>query len=230
MFSHIFLLFQLLLSYLVFSLNCYLLISSCHSWLHGNLISCPISCTLGIPSQYIVHVPPYLWHRTHRFLEARRSWEPGSRLTTGDVSPFHLLPKVSDANVCWMNANHTFLTHKNPQTDTFLRDISPAKLHSTAWLWNPHGISKLVNKVDCRVPCALLKGIVRAFLAMESFAAGSSTYPCQMVCVSKSVLRDVISLSDCHPQRLRSAVDVTSDSWGQLLSIPFLHSSGFSGA
>jgi hypothetical protein len=45
---------------------------------------------------------------------------------------FRLLPKVSGANVHWANANHTFLTHKNPQTDTSLRDISPAKLRSTA--------------------------------------------------------------------------------------------------
>jgi hypothetical protein len=45
---------------------------------------------------------------------------------------FRLSPKVSGANVHLANANHTFLTHKNPQTDTFLRDISPAKLCSTA--------------------------------------------------------------------------------------------------
>ncbi len=55
---------------------------------------------------------------------------------------FHLSPKVSEANVHWANANHTFLTHKNPQTDTFLHDISPAKLRSTARVWNPQGISK----------------------------------------------------------------------------------------
>jgi hypothetical protein len=81
---------------------------------------------------------------------------------------FRLLPKVSGANVHWANANHTILTHKNPQTDTFLHDISPAKLRSTAWVWNPQGISKLVNKVDCRVPCALHKAIVRAFLATKT--------------------------------------------------------------
>jgi hypothetical protein len=103
---------------------------------------------------------------------------------------FRLLPKVSGANVHWANANHTFLTNKNPQTDTFLRDTSPAKLRSTARVWNPQGFSKLVNKVDCQVPCASLKAIVRAFLATKSFAAGSSTYPCHMACVSKSVPRD----------------------------------------
>ncbi len=93
---------------------------------------------------------------------------------------FCLLPEVSGVNVHWAKTSHTFLTHKNPQTDTFSCDISPAKLCSTAQVWNPQGISKLVNKVDCWVPCALLKAIVRAFLAMKSFAAGSSMYPCHM--------------------------------------------------
>ena len=32
-----------------------------------------------------------------------------------------------------------------------MRDLSLAKLHSTAWAWNPQWISKLVNKVDCRL-------------------------------------------------------------------------------
>jgi hypothetical protein len=45
---------------------------------------------------------------------------------------FRLSPKVSGANVRWANANHTFLTHINPRTDTSSRDISPAKLRSTA--------------------------------------------------------------------------------------------------
>ncbi len=42
----------------------------------------------------------------------------------------------------------------------------------------------------------LLKVIVQAFLATKSFAAGSSTYPCHMACISKSVPKDVISLSN----------------------------------
>jgi hypothetical protein len=136
------------------------------SWLHGNPISCPVSCTgtecIGFLKQ----------------------------------DAFRLLQKISEANNRWANANHTFLTHKNPRTDTFLRDISPAKLRSTAQVWNPQGISKLLDKVDCWVPHALLKAIVRAFLATKSFAAGSSMYPCHMACVSKSVPRDIISLSN----------------------------------
>jgi hypothetical protein len=31
-----------------------------------------------------------------------------------------------------MNMNHTFISHKNPRTDAFLRDLGLAKLHSTA--------------------------------------------------------------------------------------------------
>ncbi len=50
-----------------------------------------------------------------------------------------------------LNTIHTFLSHKNPKTGTFLRDLVLAKLRSTAWVWNPQGISKLVNKVDCRL-------------------------------------------------------------------------------
>jgi hypothetical protein len=71
---------------LAFSRNCYSLISLRLSRLHGNLISCPISFTFGTPSWYVVHVPPYFWHRTCGFLKARLSWEPGSRLTTSDFS------------------------------------------------------------------------------------------------------------------------------------------------
>ncbi len=74
---------------LVFLWNRYILISSCpFFWLHGNTISCPVSCTIGTPSYYVVHAPPYFWHRMHWFLEARCSWEPGSRLTTGIIFPF----------------------------------------------------------------------------------------------------------------------------------------------
>jgi hypothetical protein len=95
---------------IVFLLNCYFLISSCLSWLHRNPISHPISHTLGTPSWYVLHAPPYFWHRMRGFLKARRSREPSSKLTTGDFPPFRLSPKVSSANIYWTNANHTSLT------------------------------------------------------------------------------------------------------------------------
>ncbi len=69
---------------LVFSQNCYLLNSLRLSRLHGNLISCPVSRTLGTPSWYVVCAPPYFCHRSCGFLKARLSLKPGSRLTTGN--------------------------------------------------------------------------------------------------------------------------------------------------
>jgi hypothetical protein len=92
----------------------------------------------------------------------------------------------------------------------------------TAGVRNPQGISKLVNKVDFRVPRALLKAIVQAFFDTKSFAAGSSTYPCHMACILKSVPRDVISLSNYCPQWHGSAVDVTRNSQGLITQHPFL--------
>ncbi len=84
---------------LVFLWKRYLLISLRLSQLHGNPISCPFSHTFGTPSWYVVHTPPYFWHITRGFLEARCSWEPGSRLTTGDLSLFCLSPKA----LVWMS-------------------------------------------------------------------------------------------------------------------------------
>ncbi len=147
MFSHMFLLFQLLL--LVFLRNRYLLVSSRLSWLHGNLIFCPVSCTIGTPSWYIIHVPPCFRHRMQEFFKARCSWEPGSSLTTSEFSLFRHLPKVSAVNVFGMNTIHTFLSHKNPWTDTFLRALGLAKLCSTARVWNHQKDIQTREQVDC---------------------------------------------------------------------------------
>ncbi len=170
MFSHMFLLLQLLL--LVFSRNCYLLISSRLSRLHGNPISRPVSRTIGTPSQYIVHAPPCFWHRMCGFLEARRSWEPGSSLTTSEFSLFHLLPKVSAANVHWTEHDSYLYYSQNPQADTFLCDLGIAKLRSTARVWNHQGISKLVNRliVACQMTAfsRFTQAIVRTFLATNA--------------------------------------------------------------
>jgi hypothetical protein len=57
---------------LIFLQNCYSLNSLRLSWLQGNPISCPVSRTAGTPNWYVVHVPPYFWHRTHGFLEVAR--------------------------------------------------------------------------------------------------------------------------------------------------------------
>ncbi len=100
---------------LVFLQNCYSLISLRLSWLHQNPITSPIFLYLWHSEVVCCTWAPTFWHRPRGFFEARRLWEPGSRLTTGDLSPFRLLPKVSGANVRLANANCTFLTHKNPQ-------------------------------------------------------------------------------------------------------------------
>ncbi len=214
---------------LVILLNRYLLISSHLSWLHGN----PIVLFL-VP---LVLQAGTLYMRPHVFgtecvgflkQDACGNLVVDSLPVNFPLSAFCQRFPVQTS--IGLNVNHTFLSHKTPWTDTFSRDISLAKLRSTAWVWHPQEISKLVNKVDCWVPHALLKTTVQAFLAINSFAAGSSTYLCHMTCISKSVLRDIISLSNCRPQWLWSAMDVMHDSRGRLLSIPFLRSSGFSGA
>jgi hypothetical protein len=132
---------------LVILRNCYLLVSWCHSWLHGNLISCPIflycwhSVVLCCMCAHI-----FLAH-IMRFLEAKRLWDLGSRLTTGFLSPFCLLLKVSHANICWAIAKHTFSSHTISSSWHFLAWHKPLLNQcSTAQARNPQGISKLVNQ------------------------------------------------------------------------------------
>jgi hypothetical protein len=109
--------FSLYFLILVFLHNHYLLILS-HPFL-AIWESDFSSCFLYLWHCKVVHCTctPKLHAQHARFLEVRQ---------------FLLSPKVSGANVHWANANHTFLTHKNPRTDTSLHDISPAKLCSTA--------------------------------------------------------------------------------------------------
>ncbi len=83
---------------LVFLQNCYLLVSSHLSRLCGTPISHPVFIPFVLRIPRCTCAPTFLAHMT-RFLKARRSWEPGTRISTGFLSPFHLLPKVSHANV-----------------------------------------------------------------------------------------------------------------------------------
>jgi hypothetical protein len=118
MFSHMFLLFYLLLSY-----------SSIFAKpLLTNFFAPFLGCT-GIQFLVLFLVPLALRGST-LYMHPHISGTARLGFLKQDAS--RLLLKVSGANVHWANANHTFLTHKNPLTDTFLRDISPAKLHSTA--------------------------------------------------------------------------------------------------
>ncbi len=106
--------FSCYLLILVFLQNCYSLISSHLSWMHGIPISCPVFLYLW--NSEVVHCTcaPILLAQKG-FLEARCRRQPGSWLTTSDLSPFRHFLKVSGANVRWVNANHIFFTHTNPQ-------------------------------------------------------------------------------------------------------------------
>ncbi len=97
--------------FLVFLRNCYLLVSLCLSQLQGNPISCPVFSYIWYSKElHCMCTPIFLAHIT-RFLEGRCLREPGTRINTGFLSPFRLLPKVSHANVRWAIANHTFSSH-----------------------------------------------------------------------------------------------------------------------
>ncbi len=84
---------------LVFFRICYLLVSLHLSRLRGNPISHPIFIrfVLQIPRCTCTRI--FLAHITH-ILKVRRSWEPGTRISTSILCPFCLSAKVSHANVC----------------------------------------------------------------------------------------------------------------------------------
>jgi hypothetical protein len=129
-----------------------------------------------------------------------------------------------------LNMNHIFLSHQNSWTDTFLHDLGLAKLRRTARVWNPQGISKLVNKLI--VACLMT--------ASSHFAQGDSAgLPCYKTLRSRILnvplpygMHLKVSHKGRHtfeqlcPQQHRSAVDVTRDSRGWSLSVPFSRSSG----
>ncbi len=155
----------------------------------------------------------FLAHITH-FLKVRSSWEPGTRISTGILSPFRLsLQRFLVQTSVGLNANHTF-SRKNPWTDIFSRDISLRKVNAVQsgtgtakgflYSWNrlivacqktaagqllKHSLHLIAFQL---VPYTLFQSIVRTFLATKSFAAGFSTHPCHMACFSKSVPRNII--------------------------------------
>jgi hypothetical protein len=102
-----------------------------------------------------------------------------------------------------LNTIHTFLSHTNPRTDTILRYLGLAKLCSKARVWNLQGTSKLVNRliVACLMTASsrFARGKSAGLPCYKSFAVGLSTYPCHMACISKSVTKNIISLSDYVP-------------------------------
>jgi hypothetical protein len=129
-----------------------------------------------------------------------------------------------------LNTNHTFLSHKNPWTDTFLRDLGLAKLRVQLGYGIPKGF-----------PNSWIRLIVACLMTASSrFAQGNSAgLPCYEILLSGILnvpLPNGMHLKVSHkgrniferlrPQQHRSAMDVTRDSRGWSLSFFFLRLSG----
>ena len=103
------------------------------------------------------------------FSKARHSWEPSCSSTTGKFSPFRTLRKASALIVHW--TDHTFLSHKNPRADTFLRQPSYA-VQPTYGITRGSPIREYKLIVACQKTAFLLtlcsKAIVRTFLATNA--------------------------------------------------------------
>ncbi len=125
-----------------------------------------------------------------------------------------------------LNTIHTFLSHKNPWTDTFLHELGFAKLCSTARVWNHQGISKLVNRLI--VACLMTASSRFA----QSNSAGLPRYKILRSGIFNIPLPYGMHLKVSHegrhiferlcPQQHRSAMDEMRDSRGWSLSILFL--------
>jgi hypothetical protein len=130
-------------------------------------------------------VPPCFWNRTHGFLKARRSWDPGSSFTTLEFSLFRLLPKVSALNVHWTE-HDSHLSFSQKSLDWHF--LALAKLRSTARVWNHQGYPNSwigwLSLVRWQLPHALLLGYSAGLPRYECFAVGSSMYPCHMAFVA----------------------------------------------
>ncbi len=129
-----------------------------------------------------------------------------------------------------LNTNHTFLSHKNPQTDTFLRDLGLAQLRSTAQVWNPQGTSKLVNRliVACFMTASLrfAQGDSAGLPRCKILRSGILNIPLPYGMHLKVSQEGRHIFKQLRPQQHRSAMDVMRDSRGRLLSVPFSQLSG----
>jgi hypothetical protein len=75
--------------FLIFLRNLCLLVSSHLSWLHRTSISYPVFIPFVLQILRCSCAPMFLAHFT-RFLKVKRSWEPGTKISTGILSPFRL--------------------------------------------------------------------------------------------------------------------------------------------
>ncbi len=129
-----------------------------------------------------------------------------------------------------LNTNHTFLSHKKSSNWHFLRDLILAQLHSTARVWNPQGTSKLVNRliVACLMTASLrfTQGDSAGLPHYEILRSGILNVPLPYGMRLKVSNKGRHIFEQLRPQQHRSTMDVTRNSWGQSLSVPFLRLSG----
>jgi hypothetical protein len=129
-----------------------------------------------------------------------------------------------------LNTNHTLLSHKNPWTDTFLRDLGLAQLCSSARVWNPQGTSKLVNRliVACLMTATLrfAQGDSAGLPRYKILLSGIFNIPLSYGMRHKVSHEGHHIFERLHHQQHRSAMDATPNSRGWLRSVPFLWLSG----
>ncbi len=118
--------------------------------------------------------PIFLAHITC-FLKARCLQEPGIRISTGFLSLSCLLPKVSNANVRWVIANHTFSSHLKSLNWHFLAchklplQINAIQLGQGIL----KGFPNLWIKIDCCLSDDSFWTILQALLALDCILMGS---------------------------------------------------------
>ncbi len=159
--------------FLVFLRNCYLLVSFAFLGCAEIRFLIPFLIPLVLRVPHHTCTPIFLAHITC-FLEARRSWEPGTRISTGFLSLFRLLPKISHANVRWAIANHTFSSHIISSNWHFLGWHKPplsqcSKLRQGI----PKGFPILWIKADCCLSDDSFWTIPQALFALVRVPVGS---------------------------------------------------------
>jgi hypothetical protein len=229
--------------FLVFLRHRYLLVSLHLSWLRGTPISCPFFIPFVLRILRCTCTPMFLAHITG-FLEVRRSWEPGTRVSTGILSPFCLFFRRFLVRASFGRSRIIpFLSSKSSNWHFHTWHKPPLSQCSRAQDWNLQGISNLVNKVDCCLSEDSCRMTSQVLFTPDLIPAGSLHFipfdsadlPCyEILCsgflngplpygtlleVSPEERRTSIGCSTRLP---RSALGVMRVSQGWLLNIPFL--------
>ncbi len=129
-----------------------------------------------------------------------------------------------------LNTIHTFLSHKNSQTDAFLCDLGLAKLHVQLGYGIPKGFPNLWIRliVACLMTASsrFAQGNSVSLLCYKILCSGILNVPLPYGMRLKVSHEGHHIFEQLHPQQHKSAVDVTCDSQGWSLSIPFSRLSG----